>query len=70
MGVKMFPKLMISKYDGTIVLFDSYTTGTIVHAPKTQVSPDMDTLGSYFKDWEPAAFIPFIGYVKITDDGK
>ena len=57
-----YPCLMISTYNGAVVLFTADSKGTCVHAEGANV------LGEYSPDWAMSNFKPFNGTIALSND--
>ncbi len=59
----VYPMLMISTYNGTVVLFKSKSVGTVVYSKS-----DAEPLGHSSADFFMSNFIPFTGEVTLRND--
>ncbi len=59
---KPFPKLMISRLDGIIVLMEKDYTGMVVGNPNS-----IHPLG-HFDEWSDTGFTDYTGTVKLSND--
>ena len=57
-----YPCLMISTWNGTVVLFTADSKGTCVHAGGG------DDLGGHLTSWVMCCFIPFNGTITLSND--
>ena len=57
-----YPCLMISTWNGTVVLFTADSKGTCVHAGKTNI------LGEHSTMWGMDLFEPFNGTITLSND--